>query len=117
MEKYRFQNLSEGYKDQLRRCETPGFTIITAIDAITECSHAKQDLLNIFQEKIRYFGIKNLSLMQKTIFDFEQRLLSQRPKIFELQKRRLFNKKVSACQDVAISLATTALGIIDSTSS
>jgi hypothetical protein len=114
MERYYFQKLSEVYKDTLRASPNPTFTTIATIEGITECPKEKQELLDVFQEKICNFGLRNLGAMQEAITNWEKILL-QKLKTSGLLKKRSINKQVSSCQEVAIFLATTALEIQNST--
>jgi hypothetical protein len=114
MERDFSQKLSEVYKDTLRASPNPAFTTVAAIEGITKCPNEKQEILNVFGEKIRIFGLKDLGTMQKVITDLEQTLL-QKLKVSGFFKRRRINKQLSSCQDVAIFLATTALEIQNST--
>ncbi len=101
--------LSEQYKNHLRGCLHPCFSVLLAIDGITECPNQKKEILEVLGQKIREFGISNLGQMQTTISDLE-RILSKE------EVKRFNEKRLNSCQDVNIFLATTALKILDSAS-
>jgi hypothetical protein len=96
------QNRSDYYRNLIRTCKNPKFTVITAIDGIIECPEQKKELLKILEERIRSSNYDHIDLMQEAISDLETISRIKRRAETSDQKKLFHEKRLVSCSEVSV---------------